>query len=150
MTPHSLRARPVAATATALLLAGATAAHAVLGDEEPRTAVRGAAYVETRLLFGTARPDGGSAVTDRQFMDFVDHEVTPQFPGGLTVREGRGRWRDAHGVIERERSYELGLLYPVARAAASDRRIEEIRSAYERAFAQESVGRVDDHEQVDF
>ncbi|MGD1222910.1 DUF3574 domain-containing protein [Streptomyces krungchingensis] len=150
MTPYSLRARPVAATATVLLLAAAPAARAVFGDEEPRAAVRGAAYVETRLLFGTARPGGGSAVTDRQFMDFVDHEVTPEFPDGLTVREGRGQWRDAHGVIERERSYELVLLYPVARAAASDRRIEEIRSAYERTFAQESVGRVDDREQVDF
>ncbi|MGX9890767.1 DUF3574 domain-containing protein [Streptomyces sp. NPDC002276] len=39
--------------------------------------------------------------------------------------------------------------YPVA-AGASDRKIEEIRRAYEKAFAQESVGRVDDRTRADF
>ena len=48
------------------------------------------------------------------------------------------------GRIEKERSYELILLYPAGQAAASDRRIEEIRRAYEKTFGQESVGRVDD------
>jgi hypothetical protein len=63
---------------------------------------------------------------------------------------GRGQWRDAGGTIGKERSYELILLYPVARAGASDRKIEEIRRAYEKAFGQESVGKVDDRARVDF
>ena len=46
-------------------------------------------------------------------MALVDKEVTPDFPDGLTVQNGRGQWRDAHGRIEKERSYELILLYPV-------------------------------------
>ncbi|NUR42262.1 MAG: DUF3574 domain-containing protein, partial [Streptomyces sp.] len=75
---------------------------------------------------------------------FVDKEVTPDFPDGLTVQNGRGQWRDASGRIEKERSYELILLYPVAQAGASDRKIEGIRRAYEKAFGQEAVGRVDD------
>ncbi|MDQ0603034.1 hypothetical protein QF037_007379 [Streptomyces canus] len=83
-------------------------------------------------------------------MGFVDKEVTPGVPDGLMVQTGRGQWRDAGGTIEKERSYELILLYPVARAGASDRRIEEIRRAYEKAFGQESVGRVDDRARVDF
>jgi hypothetical protein len=89
-------------------------------------------------------------VTDRQFMAFVDRRVTPGFPDGLTVQDGRGQWRDAHGAIERERSYELTLLYPVKEERASDRKIEEIRTSYEEAFAQESVARVDDRVGVDF
>ncbi|MFJ9246357.1 DUF3574 domain-containing protein [Streptomyces sp. NPDC101776] len=32
----------------------------------------------------------------------------------------------------------------------TDRRIEEIRRAYEKAFAQESVGRVDDRTRAEF
>ncbi|GGJ02247.1 DUF3574 domain-containing protein [Streptomyces brasiliensis] len=147
MTKHLTRTRAGLAAAGVVLAAAAPTAYASLTEEAPK---RGNPYVETRLLFGTARPDGGPAVTDRQFMAFVDHEVTPDFPDGLTVQSGRGQWRDAHGTIEKERSYELILLYPVAQEDASDRKIEEIRRAYEKVFGQESVGRVDERAQVDF
>ncbi|MFG2942805.1 DUF3574 domain-containing protein [Streptomyces sp. NPDC048282] len=150
MRTHSLRNRSALAVA-GLLLAGAPTAYTALADERPSAApTRGKPYIETRLLFGTARPDGGPAVTDRQFMAFVDKEVTPDFPDGLTVQNARGQWRDAHGTIEKERSYVLTLLYPESAAKAGDRKVEEIRRAYEKAFAQESVGRVDDRAQVDF
>ncbi|MFD4626743.1 DUF3574 domain-containing protein [Streptomyces sp. NPDC058475] len=139
-----------AATATALLAAGAPAAYSLFDDPAPGPVVRGAPYIESRLFFGTARPDGGPAVTDRQFMAFVDKEVTPDFPDGLTVQNGRGQWRDAHGTVERERSYELILLYPVAQARTGDQKIEEIRTAYQKAFAQEAVARVDEPTRVDF
>ncbi|MDQ0990021.1 DUF3574 domain-containing protein [Streptomyces sp. V3I7] len=146
MRTHLTPAR-VAFAAAGLLLAAAPAAYGTLGGDVPR---RGNPYVETHLFFGTARPDGGPAVSERQFTNFVDREVTPGFPDGLTVQSGRGQWRDAHGVIEKERSYELILLYPVAAADVSDRRIEEIRAAYRTAFAQEAVGRVDEQAQADF
>ncbi|MFJ9710539.1 DUF3574 domain-containing protein [Streptomyces sp. NPDC101234] len=150
MRTHSLRNRSALAVA-GLLLAGAPAAYTAVADGRPSAApARGKPYVETTLFFGTARPDGGPAVTDRQFMAFVDKEVTPDFPDGLTVQNGRGQWRDGHGTIEKERSYELILLYPESAATGSDRKIEEIRRAYEKAFAQESVGRVDERAQVDF
>jgi hypothetical protein len=70
-------------------------------------------------------------------------------PGSPRAERARAR-RDANGRIEKERSYELILLYPVAGAGASDRKIEEIRRAYEKAFAQEAVGRVDDRTRADF
>ncbi|MEV7992333.1 DUF3574 domain-containing protein [Streptomyces sp. NPDC086077] len=152
MTFRLTRARVALATAAALLAVGAPTAYATLGEETPAapTPVRGAAYAETRLLFGTARPEGGPAVTERQFMAFVDKEVTPDFPDGLTVQSGRGQWRDAGGTVVKERSYELILLYPAGEAAARDRKVEEIRRDYEKAFGQESVGRVDDRVRVDF
>ncbi|RFU85248.1 DUF3574 domain-containing protein [Streptomyces triticagri] len=110
----------------------------------------GTAYRETRLLFGTERPDGGPDVTERQFTRFVDREVTPYFPEGLTVQEGRGQWRDANGRIERERSYELTLLYPRAEAPERDARIEQVRKRYMQQFGQESVARVDERVVADF
>ncbi|MEV0120076.1 DUF3574 domain-containing protein [Streptomyces sp. NPDC050703] len=144
----------VAVAVTAVLAVGAPAAYASLdGGDGPATtaaAQRGKPYAETRLFFGTERPDGGPAVTDKQFMAFVDKEVTPGFPDGLTVQDGRGQWRDAGGRIERERSYELILLYPVAEVRERDVLIEEIRSDYEKAFAQESVARLDERTRVDF
>lgn len=153
MNVHFTRTRAVLATVGLLLAVGAPTAYATLDDAdtaagaEPR---RGEPYVETQLFFGTARPDGGPAVTDRQFMAFVDKEVTPDFPDGLTIQSGRGQWRDASGTIEKERSYELILLYPRTEARSSDRRIEEIRRAYEKTFGQEAVGRVDGEARVDF
>ncbi|MGX1881904.1 DUF3574 domain-containing protein [Streptomyces sp. NPDC055287] len=147
----------LAATAAGVLLAvGAPAAYATLGDEAPPShpapaaAARGKAYVETRLFFGTERPDGGPDITDAQFTRFVDRHVTGSFPDGLTVQDGRGQWRDANGTIERERSYELILLYPASRAKARDPHIERIRDAYRRAYAQESVARLDDPIRADF
>ncbi|MFK4182522.1 DUF3574 domain-containing protein [Streptomyces sparsogenes] len=152
----------LAAVGAAFVLAAATpvAAYAAL-DDEPASAAssasahasavsRGKPYVETRLFFGTQRPDGGPPVTDEQFMAFVDEEVTPSFPSGLTIQDGRGQWRDRNGTIERERSYELILLYPVSEARVQDARIERIRDAYERRYAQESVARADETTRVDF
>ncbi|MFE9511293.1 DUF3574 domain-containing protein [Streptomyces sp. NPDC006643] len=141
----------VGAVSAAVLTVGAPAAYATLDSEQrPAQTRRGEAYVETRLFFGTERPDGGPEVTDRQFMAFIDREVTPAFPAGLTIQEGRGQWRDSNGVIERERSYELVLLYPASEARAHDSRIERIRDAYIRANAQDSVARLDERTLADF
>lgn len=152
-TRHLTRTRVALAAAGCLLAVGAPAAYATLGDEAAAGPVvapeRGTPYIETRLFFGTERPHGGPAVTEEQFMDFVDQEVTPGFPDGLTVQRGSGQWRDTSGAIEKERSYELILLYPVSAAAANDRKIEEIRGDYRKAFAQEAVARVDDRTRVD-
>ncbi|MFE9592292.1 DUF3574 domain-containing protein [Streptomyces sp. NPDC006294] len=157
--PRSVRQRTllaVAGAAVAVLAVGAPAAQATLEDGRSASgtpaavAARGDAYIETRLLFGTQRPEGGPDVTDAQFMAFIDRSVTPEFPEGLTVQEGRGQWRDSNGVIERERSYELILLYPAAEARARDARIERIRDAYMQAYGQESVARLDEPTRVDF
>ncbi|MEV5595863.1 DUF3574 domain-containing protein [Streptomyces sp. NPDC052496] len=115
-----------------------------------RKADEGRPYIETSLLFGTARPDGGAPVTDKEFRAFVDAVVTPRFPDGLTVQDGYGQYRDSHGTIERERSYELTLLYPTSEAGPADPKIEQIRAAYLKRFGQESVARVDDRARVDF
>ncbi|WP_329240771.1 DUF3574 domain-containing protein [Streptomyces canus] len=72
------------------------------------------------------------------------HERAPH------LEQGAPRRRHPRGRTETERSCELIRLYPAGRAAASDRRIEEIRRAYEKTFGQESVGRVDDRARVDF
>lgn len=92
------------------------------------------------LYFGTQRP-GGAPVTDAEWAAFLDEEVTPRFPDGLTVLEGNGQWRNSQGVITRETSTLLIILYePSAEKHAA---IEDIRAAYKDRFDQESVMRVD-------
>lgn len=139
-----------AVLAAGLIGVGGPVAYGALAEETPAERAGGAAYLETSLLFGTAMPGGGEPVSDEQFHAFVDEVVTPQFPAGLTVQDGYGQYRDSHGVIERERSFELTLLYPAGEYDVNDPKIEQIREEYKKRFAQESVARIDDRTAVDF
>src|SRR3546814_6622081 len=65
------------------------------------------------LYFGTQRP-GGAPVTAAEWAGFLDEEVTPRFPDGLTVLEGNGQWRNSKGVITRETATVLVILYEPA------------------------------------
>lgn len=107
-------------------------------------------YRETRLYFGTGRPAGRPAVTEQEFLRFLDREITPAFPEGLTVLDGVGRWRAGDGEMVREQSYEVVLLYPEPEAEVRGARIERIRAAYEEQYEQDSVGRSDDEVTADF
>ncbi|MGH9162751.1 MAG: DUF3574 domain-containing protein [Vicinamibacteraceae bacterium] len=99
-------------------------------------------FARTELFFGTAKPDG--TVTEEEFRIFLDQEVTPRFPDGLTVVTGDGQFRGADGSIVKEDSFVLILLHPVENWRESNRRIEQIRQLYLTQFQQESVLRVDD------
>lgn len=107
----------------------------------------GKAVARTELFFGLARPDG-STVSGDEFQRFVDREVTPRFPAGLTLLGGNGQFRDARGATVRENSKLLILLYPYNRD--NSRNIEAIRATYVQAFQQESVLRVDGSSCVSF
>ncbi|MEU6890848.1 DUF3574 domain-containing protein [Streptomyces sp. NPDC046557] len=113
-------------------------------------AERGRPYVSTHLYFGTGRHNGNPPITDEQFDKFIADVVTPRFPAGLTLQEGRGQWRDKEGDINREKSYELTVLYPVTEAKARDADIEYIRNLYCTTWELESVGRADARVVVDF
>jgi hypothetical protein len=99
-------------------------------------------FVRTELYFGTAKPNGD--VTEAEFRDFVDRQVTPRFPDGLTLLKGDGQFRGEDNVVIKEQSFVLILLYPRDTLDRSSRRIERIRALYKDEFDQESVLRVDD------
>lgn len=104
-------------------------------------------WLRTELFFGTAKPDG-SAVTEAEWDGFLDAEITPRFPDGLTVLDGAGQWQESDGDIVEEQSKIVVLLYPREASAESNAEIEQIRAAYEQAFKQESVLRADDDRPV--
>jgi hypothetical protein len=52
------------------------------------------------MLFGTSRPQG-LPVTDEEWASFLDSEVTPRFPHGLTVLRGPCQWRGSDGPSPR-------------------------------------------------
>jgi hypothetical protein len=102
-----------------------------------------APFLRTELYFGSNKPDG-TVVSEKEFQDFLNNEITPRFPDGLTLLTGLGQFKGSSGKIERERSMLLILLYPTQTAKTSGQRIEEIRLAYEKMFSQESVLRADE------
>ena len=99
------------------------------------------------LYFGTTKKDG-STVSDAAWGNFLDEEVTPRFPDGLTVLRGYGQWRNSQGVIAKEGSIVLVILY--FPSEESETKIEDIRAAYKDRFDQESVMRVDSANCVSF
>lgn len=100
----------------------------------------GQAVARTELFFGLARPDG-KRVSAAEFQAFVDQEITPRFPAGLTLLPGDGQFRNTAGVMVKENAKLLILLYPQEHGASQ--KIEAIRAAYMKTFAQQSVMRVD-------
>lgn len=104
-------------------------------------------WIRTELFFGMSRPDGGT-ISDGEWDTFLDAEVTPRFPDGLTVLNGAGQWQGENNQIVEESSKVLILLYPREAIPESHKEIEEIRAAYEKAFQQESVLRADDDRPV--
>ncbi|MEW6211240.1 MAG: DUF3574 domain-containing protein [Acidobacteriota bacterium] len=104
-------------------------------------------FIRTELFFGTQKPDG-TEVTGKQWKKFLNDEITPRFPDGLTVLTGSGQFRDSTGEIIKETSRVLILLYPLETREESSLKIEQIREAYKRAFQQQSVLRADDPDPV--
>jgi hypothetical protein len=88
--------------------------------------------LEARLFFGLTDEAG--------FVDFLDREVTPRFPAGLTVLDGAGRWRDSSGRPTQERSRVVDIV--TVAGADTEARLEAIRAAYKTRFRQQSVGLV--------
>jgi hypothetical protein len=99
------------------------------------------------LLFGLTLRDGRK-VSPPEWEAFVDAEVTPRFPDGLTVLKGYGQWRTKSGNIARVNTNVLVIWYWPG--AESEGKISAIRTAYKSQFGQESVMRVEGSSCVSF
>jgi hypothetical protein len=141
VTPLALLTEPVDARQT---VRQSPPDRPVLQRRIPNAARKGAtAYVRTELFFGTAKSDG-TAVTEEEFMDFVDDVIARRFPDGLTVLKGDGQFKTVDGETIKEQSFIVILLYPADTQKDSSRRINVIRQLYMNLHAQEAVLRVDD------
>jgi hypothetical protein len=121
----------IALIAIALLLgAGAQAQLLACGGAQKPQQV-------AELMFGGKVTDG-VAVTEDEWTGFVDQEITPRFPDGLTVFSAAGQWRDpSSNRIVREPSKVVLILLP---GKAEDfAQVNEIAQAYKRRFKQRSV-----------
>jgi hypothetical protein len=88
------------------------------------------------MVFG--RNDGDRlAVSDNDWRRFIDEEVTPRFPDGLSVMDVQGQWRAPGGMLVREPSK---IIYLVLDGGPDDpAKIANIREHYKQRFHQKSV-----------
>lgn len=99
------------------------------------------------LVLGMSRK-GKVDVGDAEWAAFLEREVTPRFPDGLTVLSGFGQWRGASGAVRREPA-RIVLVW-AATAPALEARVEAIRTAWKTTHDQESVLRADGWSCVSF
>jgi hypothetical protein len=92
--------------------------------------------VKIELFFGLSIPGGGN-VTESDWKDFTESQITPRFPDGLTVYDASGQWRVASGAVILEGTKVAVLITGNSREKFL--LIEEIREAYRKRFWQESV-----------
>jgi Protein of unknown function (DUF3574) len=78
-------------------------------------------------------------VSDAAWGRFVDREITPRFPEGLTIIDARGQWRDPdRNRIVREPSKLVQIVLPGK--DEDQQRLAQIAAAYKTRFQQQSVG----------
>jgi hypothetical protein len=90
------------------------------------------------LMFGRKIGDR-MRVSDAAWTRFVDREITPRFPAGLTIIDARGQWRDPdRNRIVREPSKLVQIVLPGK--DEDQQRLDQIAAAYKSRFHQQSVG----------
>jgi hypothetical protein len=142
----------------------ATATPTLTGDAAHPAATQG--WVSTQLYFGLGRyqpapvkpaPPAPNAhatparkgVTEDQWLAFLDHEVTPRFPYGLSVQDIYGQWQGRQqSQPVRLRSKVLIIVYP--NTPENQAAIEAIRTAWKRITGDQSVLRVTTPAEVSF
>ncbi len=95
----------------------------------------GQQWQESRLYFGLSLADG--AVSSEQFDEFVDREITPLFPAGLTVLHATGQWQTDTAEIIKESSRVVVILHPPS--VQTDDHLRQISRRYAAEFDQDSV-----------
>jgi hypothetical protein len=94
--------------------------------------------IVAEAYFGQSRRDA-PPIAEAEWRDFLAATVTPAFPDGLTVLDGRGQWRRPDGTILSEPSKVLVVVLPGADAAAARARLRPVEEAWKARFRHQSV-----------
>ena len=154
---HSVRSLHLVPVLAALVL-GLGLSRNVLSSQEPTATLHGDAahpaktanWVNTQLYFGLGPAgDAGKGVSEADWRAFLDKEVTPRFPAGLSVLDVYGQWQSkGQPAPERIRTKMLVIVYP--ENATNEHSIESIRVAWKAKTHDQSVMKVTEHADVSF
>ncbi|MEG4941053.1 DUF3574 domain-containing protein [Microcoleus sp. F4-D5] len=103
--------------------------------------------LKDELFFGLTKP-GGETISEAEWQEFVKSVITPRFREGLTVLEGSGQFLNRSGILIRENSKIVIMIYESS--PEKNQAINEIIETYKRTFQQESVLRATSEVKVSF
>jgi len=107
-------------------------------------------WVDTRLYFGLGPADHPEqGVSGGRWTDFLDREVTPRFPDGLSVADTYGQWQ-GKGQPAPERLRSKVLIIDYVDSQENRDKIEAIRAAWKKMTGDQSVMRVTQPADVSF
>ena len=92
--------------------------------------------IQAQLFFGRDM-ERGATVSDAQWREFTDQEITPRFPQGFSVVDVAGQYRDQTAAIVREPSKQVVIF--TRDIGADEPKLNAIRDIYKQRFKQESV-----------
>lgn len=153
-----MRARLLVCVASAALALSGCTAHRSVTPSATAPTLTGdpahpgitAGWVDTKLYFGLGlidQPDKG--ITEARWRQFLDQEVTPRFPDGLSVVDVYGQWQGKNQATpERLRSKLLVIDYPDTKENRD--KIDAIRTAWKKLTGDQSVMRVTEPADVSF
>jgi hypothetical protein len=107
-------------------------------------------WVDTRLYFGLGpigNPEQG--VSEADWRGFLDREVSPRFPDGLSVVDVYGQWQGKNQTTP-ERLWSKMLIIDYRDTVENRAKIEAIRSAWKQKTGDQSVMRVTERVDVSF
>jgi hypothetical protein len=107
-------------------------------------------WVDTKLYFGLGRADHPEqGISEEQWREFLDTEVSTRFPAGLSVVDVYGQWQGKKQTSpERLRSKLLIIDYPDTQENRD--KIDAIRAAWKQKTGDQSVLRVTEPVDVSF
>lgn len=101
----------------------------------PQACPAGQTPLRTAQLFLSAKAP--AKLDERDLRRFVDQEVTPRFPDGVTIVNGGGKWKGSENRLIREADKVVLLVLPASGAGPTQ--VEAVRTAYRTRFKQEPV-----------
>jgi hypothetical protein len=125
-----------------------TVAPTLAGDAAHPASTQG--WVDTKLYFGLGLADHPEqGISEQDWRAFLDKEVTPRFPSGLSVTDVYGQWQGkTETAPERLRSKMLVIYY--ADTKENRDKIAAIRTAWKQKTGDQSVLQVTEPADVSF
>ncbi len=99
-------------------------------------------WVDTKLYFGLGpadHPDQG--ISEARWRGFLDIEITPRFPDGLSVEDVYGQWQ-GKGQSVPERLHTKIVIIDYLDSQENRTRVDAIRAAWKKMTGDQSVLRV--------
>lgn len=131
-------------------VAPASAAMAPTLSGDPAHPGQAQGWVDTHLYFGLGPADHPEqGIAESRWRDFLDREVTPRFPEGLSVLDIYGQWLSkGQSTPERLRSKVLIIYY--LDSSKNREKVDAIRAAWKKLTGDQSVLRVTEPADVSF